>query len=132
RDLATGVTTLVTPDAAGTGTTDLGAAGGVFSPDGTSILFTSYSGDFGPTDSSRIRFDPSDDSDVYVRDLTTGTTSLVSVNAAGTDSGNGSSSGYGFSPDGTKVLFSSAARNLGPAMSDEGNGFLRRNVYLRD
>jgi hypothetical protein len=65
--------------------------------------------------------------DVYVRDLTAGTTSLVSANAAGDNSGNGDSGRYtnrpirfytyelSVSSDGSRIAFGSDASNLGPA-----------------
>jgi hypothetical protein len=55
-----------------------------------------------------------------VRDLATGRFSLVSVNAAGTNGGNGNSAGRGsrFSPVGTRLAYASYASDLGPVDSD--------------
>ena len=50
--------------------------------------------------------------DVFVRDLQTGTTSLVSVNHTGTGSGNKSSGLPVFSSNGRFVAFRSAASDL--------------------
>src|SRR5439155_11854285 len=50
--------------------------------------------------------------DIFVRDLKTGTTSLVSVNSAGTGSGNRASDLPAISADGRFVAFRSAASDL--------------------
>jgi Tol biopolymer transport system component len=83
----------------------------VISPDGTQVVFESDESDLGPTDTNGL-------SDLYLRDVVTGTTRLVSTNAAGTDSGNGATRGAVFSPDGTKLAFTSRATDLGPPDSD--------------
>jgi Tol biopolymer transport system component len=49
---------------------------------------------------------------VYVRDINTGTTNLISVNRNGTGVGNGTSTEPQFSPDGRWLLFRSAATDL--------------------
>lgn len=89
-----------------------------FTPDGTKVVFASRAGDFGPTDTNGL-------SDIYIRDLTTGTTSLVSSNSAGTDAANGSSEQPQLSADGTKVAFVSGATDLGPTAT-------RTGIYVRD
>ena len=58
---------------------------------------------------------PNADVDVYLRDLTAGTTTLVSANVGGTDGGSGYSYPLGITPDGTKVTFNSNATDLGPS-----------------
>jgi hypothetical protein len=67
------------------------SAGGVFSPDGTKVLFQTVAGDLGPTDTNG-------ESDVYLRDLASGTATLVSANGEGTDSGDGQSLNPGVQP----------------------------------
>jgi Tol biopolymer transport system component len=128
RDLATGVATLVSVNASGTG----GANGGVyfpaFSPDGTKVTFTSAASNLGPNDTNGQE-------DIYVRNLVAGSTVLVSVSSAGTNAGNRSSTGSSFSPDGTKVLFTSRASDLGPFDSDSVEGCeypACRDVYERN
>lgn len=111
REQATGATTLASVNANGGGNGTSQSAD--LSDDGTKVVFTSYASDLGPTDtngSTRSVYD------VYVRDLAAGTTSLVSVNAAGTDAGNlGAYDPFAsFSPDGTLVAFSSASSDLVP------------------
>ena len=101
-----------------------GSRGRHVSPDGTKVAFVSVSSDFGPTDSPRWT---GNNDDLYVRDLTTGTTTLVSVNAAGTDSANGHSVTPVFSPDSTKIAFMSAGSDLGAV--DTNDTF---DIYLRD
>jgi hypothetical protein len=51
-------------------------------------------------------------SDVYVRDMWSNTTVLVSINYAGTNRGNGNSLTPVISSDGRRVVFSSGARDL--------------------
>jgi Tol biopolymer transport system component len=130
RGLVDETTTLVSVNAAGTDSDnggDLsvygGARGAMFSADGTKVAFTTDGYDLGPIDTN-------DTSDVYVRDLVSGTTRLVSANADGTDGGNNISDDPVFSPDGTKVAFYSYASNLGP--TDTNGGFFGRDVYVRD
>ena len=63
--------------------------------------------------------------DVFVRDLQLGTTTLVSVNNAGTGSGNSYSTGPRISADGRFVVFASAATDLVPGVSPGGGLFVR-------
>jgi Tol biopolymer transport system component len=127
RDLTTGTTSLVTVNAAGT--EGIGGHTAAISPDGTKVLFETYASEFGPTDSNGL-------TDLYVRDLSAGTTSLVSADATGTDSGNNWSGTGSFAPDGSAVLFHSNANDLGPtdtnAGGEPGTGYGYRDVYLRD
>jgi Tol biopolymer transport system component len=109
RDLTTATTTLVSVDAAGTAAGNGRSVEPAISADGTRIAFQSDADDLGPTDSHQ-------GTDVYVRDLTAGTTTLVSVNAAGTDASTGSIlSAPVISPDGTKVVFQTSGGDLGPS-----------------
>jgi Tol biopolymer transport system component len=121
RDLTTGKTRLVSVNAAGTGPANRRAMRPVLSPDGTKVAFVSSATNMGP---------PSDGDnvdDVFVRDLTSNTTSLVSVNASGTDGGSSASAAPVWSPDSTKVAFRSGAADLGPT---DTNG--QDDVYVRD
>lgn len=110
-DLGSGDVTLVSATAAGTAG-DRWSYATWISPDGTKVLFSSDATDLVPADTNG-------EGDVFLRDLTAGTTTLVSVNAAGTDSGNGVSSRPSMSPDGTRVAFSSWATDLGPRDTTE-------------
>ncbi len=113
---------LVSVDVSGTGAGNGASSGAVISPDGSKVAFVSAA-------SNLVAGDGNGAQDVFVRDLAAGTTSLVSVNATGTGSGNGASSQPSFSADGTKVLFTSLASDLGPT---DTNGTGARNVYIRD
>jgi Tol biopolymer transport system component len=64
--------------------------------------------------------------DIFVRDLQTGTTELVSVSTAGIQ-GNSVSTMPSLSPDGRLLLFTSFAKNL---VDDDTNGFW--DVFARD
>jgi Tol biopolymer transport system component len=92
----------------------------VMTPDGTKVVFTSYASDLGPTDTNGA-------SDIYVRDLTTGVTELVSVDVTGTDSGNEGSQWPNVSPDGTKIVFRSDATDLTSTPAG-----IYDQLYLRD
>ena len=65
--------------------------------------------------------------DVFVRDLQNGTTTLVSVNHAGSGGGNGSSFTPAISADGRFVAFDSFASDL---VANDTNGL--RDVFVRD
>ena len=65
--------------------------------------------------------------DVFLRDLTNGTTTLVSVGASGMGGGNDNSGMPSASLDGAFVIFESTASNLVP---NDTNGF--SDVFLRD
>ncbi len=91
----------------------------VFSPDGTKVAFRS-------TASNLVPGDTNGSSDIFVKDLTNGTVSIVSTNAAG-EHGNGFSDDPVFSPDGTKMAFRSEASNLVPG---DTNG--TADVFVKD
>jgi Tol biopolymer transport system component len=125
RDLTTGEVTLISANGAGTSGGNEDSFGPVFSPDGTRIAFESRANDLGPTDQDR----GARDEDVYVRDLATGTTSLVSVDGAGTGSGTWPSVDPVFDPtDSDRLVFTSGADNL-QGSDPDGNV---DDLYLRD
>ncbi|NJN46590.1 MAG: hypothetical protein HC808_09035 [Candidatus Competibacteraceae bacterium] len=77
--------------------------------DGRFVLFSSAATDLTTT------ADTNDADDIFLYDRVAGTTVLVSVNSAGTDSGNGFLSGQQhISADGRFVVFDSTASNLTP------------------
>lgn len=115
---------LASVDATGADSTALGVSDGVISPDGTKVAFVTESDDLGPTDTNGVE-------DVYLHDLTTGDTTLVSVNQAGTGSGNGRSVEPQFSADGTRIAFRSSAGDLAPDAPDEASR-RRDDVFVRD
>ncbi|MHB8523127.1 MAG: TolB family protein [Limisphaerales bacterium] len=97
--------TLVSVNRTGTGPGNAASDSPTMSRDGRFVAFRSAATDLvaGPTDGQP---------NVYLRDLQTGTTTLLSGNSAGTTSGNGRSSMPILSSDGTVVFFNSQAPDL--------------------
>ena len=130
RDLQTGTTQLVVVDRNGLGTKtdnrprlrpDFDPS---LSADGRFVVFVSAANDL-------VANDTNGTIDVFVRDLQAGTTTLVSINRTGTDSGKGGTFGSilpTISADGRFVVFSSDASDL-VANDTNGNGF---DVFVRD
>ena len=119
----TGVTRLVSTVTAGTTGPFTSGNAGSFDPsvssDGRFVAFRSEASDLvAGVDANTFR-------DIYLRDMTTGATILVSRTAAGT-SGNSDSDSPSVSSDGNFVVFSSLANNL-VAGDTSANG---RDIYL--
>lgn len=126
----TGVTTLVS----GKLGTNLPASGSspsaTVNADGHYVVFSSYADDI-------VQNDQNGQPDVFVRDMVTGVTSLVSVNFAGNGSGNGGSlirarywdytNRTDITPDGHYLAFTSGASDLVAGESNRG-----AEVYVRD
>lgn len=121
RDHQTGVTKLVSVNAAGTDSGNDGSNLRDISADGRFVAFDSFASDLVDTDTDHT-------GDVFVRDMQTGITKLVSINAAGTDSGNAYSWNPKISADGRFVAFESFANDLVDT-NDANNGF---DVFVRD
>jgi Tol biopolymer transport system component len=122
HDLLTGQTTCVSVDSTGApGDAASGNWYGNFSvsPDGRSVAF-------GSAATNLVAGDTNGASDVFVRDLLTGQTTRVSVDAAGAQ-GNGPSNSPSFSGDGFLLGFDSSATNL---VAGDSNG--QADVFLRD
>jgi hypothetical protein len=66
--------------------------------------------------------------DVYVRDLTAGTTSLISYNRGNTRSANKYSGSSVLTSDGRHVAFTSGATNLGPRDTNRVNDTFERDL----
>src|SRR6185503_16545443 len=98
-------TSLVSVNTSGTGGGDADAGCPSISSNGQFVVFASAAGNL-------VNDDTNGFSDIFVRDLIAGTTTLVSVNSNGTGSGNGHSSKPAITPDGRWVAFESAARDL--------------------
>ena len=129
RDLDAGTTTRASVDTTnGDPNGNSGAAGG-FSPpaidaDGTRVVFFSDASDLVPMDGNGF-------SDVFVRDLSAGTTTRVSVDTGGGEANGRSDSGGGrpgITGDGNLVAFSSFASDL---VVGDGNGS-GSDVFVRD
>ena len=121
HDRVLGTTTLVSADASGApgnGVSDSSAISG----DGTMIAFRSLA--------TNLTGSPTVGSQIFVRNMTTGTTALVSVDATGLGYGNGESglAQVTISADGNVVGFSSVASNL---VGTDTNGAVR-DVFVRN
>ena len=118
RDIQAGTTTRAS-------TTSLGAETGgghddpSISPDGRYVAFDS-------TSTTLVSGDTNDVKDVFVKDLSTGTTTRASTSQAGVE-GNGRSSDPAFSATGRYIVFDSNASNL---LSGDTNG--QRDVFRKD
>ncbi len=91
-----------------------------FSPDGTKIVFFSFASNLVAAE------DKNDWYDVFVKDLVTGEVTLVNTDSAGNQPSLDSGFGGQFSPDGTKVSFSSVAR----LVSADNNQKI--DIYIKD
>jgi len=120
RDLLLGTNLLVSVDSSGAAPGNGVSTEPAISADGRYVAFTSTSTNLVAGDTNRV-------SDVFVRDLLTGTTVLASVNRNGF-SGNRASSGPIISSDGRAVLFHSTASDL--AVGSFGSGV--DNLFWRD
>jgi Ca2+-binding RTX toxin-like protein len=105
RDLQSGTTTLVSVNRDGTNSATGNSKFPVISADGRFVAFTSLAEDLVPTDTNSA-------SDVFVRDLQSETTTLVSINRDGTNSATGDSKVPVISADGRFVAFGSLADDL--------------------
>jgi hypothetical protein len=104
KDLQTGATNLVSVNLTGTpgnGSSTLPQ----ISFDGRYVVFASTASDLVPNDNNHL-------SDIFVRDRLLGTTLLVTLNRAGTASGDGASSQPVLGADGRTVVFQSSADDL--------------------
>jgi Tol biopolymer transport system component len=101
---------------------------GIISPDGRYVLFSSAANNLTLTvNSNPIPVLIPARINVYLRDRTNGTTTLVSVNLTGTGGGNGDSFATGISSNGQYALFESSASDL--VAGDTNNA---TDVFIRD
>ncbi|MCJ2033265.1 Hint domain-containing protein [Methylobacterium sp. J-068] len=105
RDLTNSTTTRVNVASDGSQATGGASANSSISADGTRVAFASNANNL-------VTGDTNNATDVFVRDLTAGTTTRVSVSTGGAQSTGGSSSAPSISADGTRVAFASTATNL--------------------
>jgi Tol biopolymer transport system component len=125
RDLQTNTTRLVSGNAAGTGGGNKESRHSFLSADGRFVAFASDADDLVAHDTNSLMRR----TDVFLRNLQTNTTTLISINAAGTDSSNGVSRRPVLSPDGRYVAFESSASNLVTGISDFN---FVTDVFVRD
>jgi Tol biopolymer transport system component len=124
RRLQTGVTSLVSINASGTASGSGGGSGSnTLSDDGRYVAFASRAGDLVPNDSNGSSF-----TDIFLRDLQAGTTTLVSASADGAGSANDESDAAIISAGGTHVAFVSRATNL-VSLADANEEL---DVFVRD
>jgi Tol biopolymer transport system component len=120
RDLQTGTTRLLSVNTFGTVGGNGASTSPVISADGRYLAFVSAAGDLVANDTNGA-------TDVFVRDLQNGTTTLASVGADGNTSGNGDSDSPALTPDGRRLAFVSNATNLvGGVTTNQGE------IYVRD
>jgi parallel beta-helix repeat protein len=117
RDVIGGTTTLVSVNQTGTGDSNDGSTLEGLSADGRFVAFISDANDF-------VAHDSNGRADIFVRDLLSHTTALISAPRAGTDSAAGSSLDGQLSADGSTIVFVSLAADLAPA---DNNGV--RDVF---
>src|SRR5438270_3083071 len=101
RNRTNGVTTLVSVNQTGVGGGNGNSVSPAISTNGRYVVFESEASNLVANDTNGV-------SDVFLRDLQTGTTTLISVNSAGAG-GNGASTSPLISPDGRYLAFVSAA-----------------------
>jgi len=118
RDTLTNTTTGVSVDSAGN-QGNSGSGDPSISADGRFVAFTSAASNLVPGDTNNSF-------DIFVRDLSTNTTTRVSVDSAG-NQGNSGSNYPSISADGRFVAFTSAASNLVPG--DTNN---LADIFVRD
>lgn len=119
RDLVGGGNVLVSVAADGITPGDGVSSEPSISADGRYVLFTSVA-------DKLVAGDTNNATDVFVRDVVAGRTTLVSVNAAGTGPGNNNSYTPVLSSSGRYALFRSRATNLG------AGPFIGENLFWRD
>jgi WD40-like Beta Propeller Repeat len=121
KDIETGDVSLASTSSTGVKGNN-GSAWPEITPDAAKVAFYTFASNFDPRDRDAV-------SDVYVKDLVTGTLTLASTSDGGVK-GNGDSS-YGYRPsisaDGSTVAFASVATNLDPGDTDAVG-----DVYVKD
>ena len=121
RDRISGTTTLVSGDPADVAEANADSMPAGISTNGQYALFESGASNLVAGDGDGIT-----NTDIFVRDVASRITTLVTVATNGAD-GNGPSSGSAITPDGRYVVFSSSANNL---VANDTNGIA--DVFVRD
>ena len=119
KDLTTGTLTLASSDSFGFNANASSGSASI-SADGSKVVFASSATNLVAGDSNNTQ-------DIFMKDLQTGAVTLISAAAGGTH-GNGNSQDPIFSPDGSKVAFTSVANNLGPTVTNTNV----LNLYVKD
>lgn len=118
RDLASGTNILVSAATNGFPGDNLSYEGAL-SANGRFVAFTSSADNLVPSDANKRE-------DVFVRDLVSNTTALVSIKVAGIGTGNQGSHAPTISSDGSSVIFRSAATDIATG------SFTGENLFMRD
>jgi Tol biopolymer transport system component len=118
HDVATGATTRMTENVLGI-QANANSFGGAISSDGAFVAFTSYASNLVPHDTNAA-------SDVFVREVATGTIERASVDPNGVQ-GNLDSGDAALSADGSLVAFASGATNL---VAGDNNG--TADIFVHD
>jgi Tol biopolymer transport system component len=118
RDTLANTTTRISVDSAGN-QANREAYGSSISADGRFVAFTSFASNLVPGDTN-------ENYDTFVRDLSTNTTTRVSVNSAGNQA-SGSPGTPSISADGRFVVFDSFASNLVPGDTNASD-----DIFVRD
>lgn len=113
RDLQSNTTTLVS-NAFGGGFADGDALSPFISPDGNKVAFSSLATNMIASDTNSVQ-------DIFIKDLTSGITTRVSVSTGGTEV-TGYSSNPVLSYDGRYVVFASVDDNIAPGDNNSGVG----------
>lgn len=121
RDMTAGTNILVSVNTNGNASGDGVSSTPAISGDGRYVAFASLADDLVANDNNRA-------SDVFVRDLSDGTTTLASVSTDGIHPGNGDSFSPVLSADGRYLLFHSKASNLAVGSFSSGT----ENLFFRD
>ncbi len=109
RDIAAGTTKLLSAKAGGVASGNSSSSGGVISSNGAFVAYHSFSSDLVANDNDIRGY-----RDVFLHDLTTGSTRRISVSNNGTE-GNFGSYDPDISDDGRFVVYTSEANNIVPA-----------------
>jgi len=120
KDLATGAVTRISTDSNGAEAIGGASTAAVFSPDGSKVTFSS-------TATNLVAGDTNGQSDIFVKVLATGAVTRISTDSSGAQATGGASSVSVFSPDGSKIMFSSSASNL---VAGDTNG--SSDVFIKD
>ena len=123
RDMQTGVTSLVSVNSQGTQSGGDTSYAPAMSGDGRLVVFWSRASDLVPNDTNNLQ-------DLFVRDLVTGTTTLIRASGAGSSTNNGSVQRTPkISADGRYIFFNSWASDLVPGTSDTNASI---DIFVRD
>jgi hypothetical protein len=122
HDRWTGVTRLVSVNSSGTSSGNGNSMAPAISADGRYVVFQSRSSDLAAGVTSR------EYTNIFLRDLQTNSTTLVSTNYSGTGSGNLQSSNPTISDDGRFVMFSSYANDIAPNDTNFSTDVFKRDL----